>query len=142
MITSTQATAPAAWQQSLPPFLSYSFTAPAFTLHYNIGCSPSLSLPYKPFPLASILLESTGEIPSRPPTPPQGLAAFLSAEDLSNVAAALRVFVLQVLLPGLQARILRLDANVTATRRGLRNRLTRFWKAPAVAGVEDVLNDK
>ena len=80
-----------------------------------------------------------GEVPSRPPPPPQGLAHLLSAEDLSSVASTLRAFVLRVLLPSLQARVARLDANVTATRRGLRNRLTRFWKAP-VAGTEDVLN--
>jgi len=41
----------------------------------------------------------------------------LSADDLSSAAALMRVFVVQVLLPGLQARILRLDSTVTATRR-------------------------
>ncbi len=49
-----------------------------------------------------------------------------------------REFVSRTLLPRLEDRIARLNAAITATRRGLRNRLNRFWKGAA----EDRQNDR
>lgn len=50
----------------------------------------------------------------------------------------MREFVSRTLLPRLEERISRLNAAITATRRGLRNRLNRFWKGAA----EDRQNDR
>ncbi|KAJ9512929.1 hypothetical protein QJQ45_029048, partial [Haematococcus lacustris] len=78
-----------------------------------------------------------GEPPSRPPPPAQGLGALLAGRDLEAVASALRVLA-RMLLPRLEDRLARLNAGITATRRGLRNRLTRFWKGAA----EETSTDK
>lgn len=50
-----------------------------------------------------------------------------------------REFAFGTLLPGVEARISRLNAAVTASRRGLRNRITRLWKG---AGGEEGASDK
>lgn len=42
-----------------------------------------------------------------------------------------REFLCRTLLPKLEDRIARLNASITAARRGLRNRLNRFWKGAA-----------
>ncbi len=79
-----------------------------------------------------------GEPDARPAPPPQGLGACLSASDLQSAAACLRHMVTQMLLPRLEERVAKLNAAVTAARRGLRNRITRLWKGVA----EDVGVDK
>lgn len=50
----------------------------------------------------------------------------------------LRGFVERTLMPKLEERIARLNLSVSATRKGLRNRLTRLWKG---AGAEAPAND-
>ncbi|PNH07473.1 Trafficking protein particle complex subunit 8 [Tetrabaena socialis] len=52
-------------------------------------------------------------------------------KDLDAVGSTVRELVTRTLLPRLEERIARLNASVTATRRGLRNRLNRFWKGSA-----------
>lgn len=49
-------------------------------------------------------------------------------QDLDAVGAFVREFVGRSLLPRLEERMTRLNASITATRRGLRNRLNRLWK--------------
>ncbi|KAG2489318.1 hypothetical protein HYH03_012150 [Edaphochlamys debaryana] len=73
----------------------------------------------------------SGEPLARPPPPPGGVGAFLTAQDLEGVAGFVRDFAGRTLLPKLEERISRLNAAITATRRGLRNRLNRFWKGSA-----------
>ncbi|GIL54165.1 hypothetical protein Vafri_9740 [Volvox africanus] len=72
-----------------------------------------------------------GEPLARPPIPSGGVGAYLTVQDLDAVGAFVREFVSRTLLPKLEERIARLNASITATRRGLRNRLNRFWKGTA-----------
>ncbi len=55
----------------------------------------------------------------------------MAPQDLDCVGAFVRDFVSRTLLPKLEERVARLNASITATRRGLRNRLNRFWKGAA-----------
>ena len=79
-----------------------------------------------------------GEPEARPPPPPQGLGAYLSVTDLDCIANVIREFAVRTLLPKLEERISKLNAGITATRRGLRNRITRLWKGVA----DDQVNHK
>ncbi|MEW5318844.1 MAG: hypothetical protein WDW38_010029, partial [Sanguina aurantia] len=79
-----------------------------------------------------------GEPSSRPPPPPQGMGAHLTVQDLDSIARFIRGFTVQSLLPKLEERLLRLNSTITATRKGLRNRFTRFWKG----NTEDTTTDK
>ncbi|GLC57223.1 hypothetical protein PLESTB_001201000 [Pleodorina starrii] len=72
-----------------------------------------------------------GEPLARPPQPPSGVGAHLTVQDLDSVGSLVRDVVSRTLLPRLEERIARLNASITATRRGLRNRLNRFWKGTA-----------
>ncbi|KXZ49490.1 hypothetical protein GPECTOR_21g716 [Gonium pectorale] len=72
-----------------------------------------------------------GEPLARPPGPPGGVGAFLTVQDLDAVGAFVREFVSRTLLPRLEERMARLNTSITAARRGLRNRLNRFWKGSA-----------
>ena len=80
----------------------------------------------------------SGEPEAPPAAPPQGVGAFLSATDLEGVAALVRKFALQSLLPRLEERIGRLNAGITMARRGLKNVITRLWKGAA----DDTINDR
>ncbi|KAI8476140.1 MAG: ER-golgi trafficking TRAPP I complex 85 kDa subunit-domain-containing protein [Monoraphidium minutum] len=70
-----------------------------------------------------------GEPDGRPAEPPGGLGAGLAPADLAAAGQLLRDFTQGCLLPKLEERVSRLNLSVTATRKGLRNRLTRLWKA-------------
>lgn len=59
-------------------------------------------------------------------------------QDLDSIARFIRGFTVQSLLPKLEERLLRLNSTITATRKGLRNRFTRFWKG----NTEDTTTDK
>lgn len=59
--------------------------------------------------------------------------------DLDSVATALREFASRTLLPKLEERCAKLNAGITATRRGLRNRITRLWKGGAT---DEAASDK
>ena len=48
--------------------------------------------------------------------------------DLDGLARFVREFATRTLLPKLEDRVAKLNAGITATRRGLRNRITRLWK--------------
>ncbi|PNW88325.1 hypothetical protein CHLRE_01g024400v5 [Chlamydomonas reinhardtii] len=72
-----------------------------------------------------------GEPRLRPPPPPGGVGAYLTVQDLDSVGGFVREFLCRTLLPKLEDRIARLNASITAARRGLRNRLNRFWKGAA-----------
>lgn len=60
-----------------------------------------------------------------------GLGSALSAADLQAVAQLLREFAERALLPKLEERMNRLNISISATRKGIRNRLTRLWKTGA-----------
>lgn len=81
-----------------------------------------------------------GELPtkSRPAEPASGLGSHLTVQDLQATSHFVRELVTVSLLPRLGERLVRLDAAVTAARRGLRNRLGRLWKAAA----DDVPKEK
>ena len=72
-----------------------------------------------------------GEPESRPAEPPQGLGFCLGADDLAAVAQMLMEFCGGTLLPRLEERVTRLNVTIAATRKGLKNRLTRLWKGAA-----------
>ncbi|KAG2449122.1 hypothetical protein HYH02_005870 [Chlamydomonas schloesseri] len=72
-----------------------------------------------------------GEPRLRPPPPPGGVGAYLTVQDLDSIGGFVREFMCRTLLPKLEDRIARLNASITAARRGLRNRLNRFWKGAA-----------
>jgi hypothetical protein len=57
------------------------------------------------------------------PRPPS-----LCLQDLEGVQGLVRALVSRTLLPRLEERMARLNASITATRKGLRNRLNRLWK--------------
>jgi hypothetical protein len=105
------------------------------------GLSALLLLPLNPRPAQQTPTLSTpaaGEPPAPPPVPPTGLGAHLSAADLDAVSAFLRRFAAQTLLPRLEERANRLNAGITAARRGLKNRISRMWKVAA----DDTIVDK
>ncbi|GIL73935.1 hypothetical protein Vretimale_5119 [Volvox reticuliferus] len=83
------------------------------------------------FQHACLTSGGAGEPLARPPTPSGGVGAYLTVQDLDSVGSFVREFVSRTLLPKLEERIARLNASITATRRGLRNRLNRFWKGNA-----------
>jgi hypothetical protein len=70
-----------------------------------------------------------GEPDRRPDEPPGGLGVGLAPADLAAAGQLLRDFTQGSLLPKLEERVSRLNLSVTAMRKGLRNRLTRLWKA-------------
>eukprot|EP00877_Chromochloris_zofingiensis_P003658 jgi/Chrzof1/13293/Cz07g27240.t1 len=72
-----------------------------------------------------------GEPDKLPLEPPTGLGSALSAADLQAVAQLLREFAERALLPKLEERMNRLNISISATRKGIRNRLTRLWKTGA-----------
>lgn len=59
-----------------------------------------------------------GEPDARPSEPPHGLGAFLAPQDLDAVAAFISEFTSATLLPRLEERITRLNAMISATRKG------------------------
>ena len=81
---------------------------------------------------------STGEPETVPVAPPTGFGAALSAADLHAVSAFLHRFSTLTLLPRIEERANRLNAGITAARRGLKNRFTRLWKVAA----DDTIVDK
>jgi hypothetical protein len=62
------------------------------------------------------------------------LGAALSAGDVSAARSVVAAIAAGTLLPRLEERLTRLDAAVTASRRGLGNRLRRFLKAGGASG--------
>lgn len=57
--------------------------------------------------------------------------------DLDALAVFVKEVALRTLLPRLEERLAKLNAGITATRRGLRNRITRLWKGTADEGAAD-----
>jgi hypothetical protein len=79
------------------------------------GATPEL---FKRHRRAVVAGGGAGEPDGRPGEPPQGLGAFLSAQDLDAVAALVQEFATRTLLPRLEERITRLNACISATRKG------------------------
>ena len=67
----------------------------------------------------------------------QGLGCMLSTADHNAIDNFLRDFVSRTLLPKLEERIAHLNLSITATRRGLRNRINRLWKTSGQEGAID-----
>ncbi|KAG1664040.1 hypothetical protein FOA52_010459 [Chlamydomonas sp. UWO 241] len=100
-------------------------------------CAGALPTFYRSFQRTGLPGGVAGDPEYLLPVPAAGLGAALSAVDLDSISATIRRAVGQSVLPMLERRINRLNDGITAARRGLRNRLTRMWKAAADDTVVD-----